>query len=52
MVLPAASAKAMPRPVSRRGTFQGLITDTTPIGRRTTMETFPCSEGRISPMGA
>ena len=50
MVLPAASGKAKPRDDRMQGKFHGLITATTPIGRRTARETLPCSDGSTSPI--
>ena len=49
IVFPTARAMAKPREDKVSGKFQGVITETTPNGSRTTMLTLPCSDGRISP---
>ena len=34
-----------------QGKFQGEMTETTPIGRRTAIDTLPYSDGMTSPVG-
>jgi len=50
MVLPATSGNRKPRAVRTQGKFHGLMTVTTPIGRRTAIDTLPYSDGITSPV--
>lgn len=50
IALPTASAVAKPRDDKINGKFHGEITDTTPSGSRTTSDSLPWSDGKISPV--
>ena len=50
MVLPAASGNAKPRDDRMHGKFHGLMMETTPIGRRTAIDSLPYSDGSTSPV--
>ncbi len=50
MVLPAASGNAKPRADRMHGKFHGLMIETTPIGRRTAIDSLPYSDGITSPV--